>query len=247
MKVPYIATFVALTISFSASAEDVRIYAASSMTNVLNDLITSYESSHDGIKVVPVYAGSSALARQIENGAPADVFVSANEKWVNYLINKEMINGDAVTEWASNKLVVIEPKGGDTNLVLESADSWIHALGPTRLAIGNTQAVPAGIYGRESLEALKVWPELEKHLAPTSNVRLALALVERKESNLGIVYKTDALLSDKVSIVREFDDSLHTPIRYPMAVFNQDAQTQAFVDYLNGEQGKAILDKYGFN
>ncbi len=236
-----------LAVALSTSAEELHVYAASSMTNAVGDLATQFEKNHQDVKVTPVYASSSSLARQIENGAPADVFISANEKWVSYLKDKKIIAADHVDLLATNKLVLIEPKGDDAKFDLSDASAWVDALQGTRLAIGNTQAVPAGIYGKETLEALKVWPEVEKHTAPTNNVRIALALVERSESKLGIVYKTDALQSDKVAIAAEFDDKLHTPIRYPMATLNDQDATKAFGEFLKTAQARQVLAKYGFN
>ena len=240
-------TLCIFAVSMSASAEELHVYAASSMTNAVGDLAAQFEKSHQDVTVTPVYASSSSLARQIENGAPADVFISANEKWVSYLKDKSIIKADHIDLLATNKLVLIEPKGDDAKFDLSDGSAWVNALQGTRLAIGNTQAVPAGIYGKETLEALNVWSEVEKHTAPTNNVRIALALVERGESKLGIVYKTDALQSDKVAIAAEFDDKLHTPIRYPMAMLNDESATQAFGAFLNTPQAKEVLAKYGFN
>ncbi len=236
-----------LAVSFASSAQDIHVYAASSMTNAIDELAATFEKSHKDMDIIPVYASSSSLARQIENGAPADVFISANEKWVDYLKDKQLISADHIGLLATNKLVLIAPVGETANFDLSDANAWVSALGETRLAMGNTEAVPAGIYGKETLESLKVWPTVQARVATANNVRVALALVERGESKLGIVYKTDALQSDKVAIVNTFDDTLHTPVVYPMATLNDNAQTQAFADFLKTPEASAVLAKYGFN
>ncbi len=233
--------------SMSAFAADLNVYAASSMTNAVGELAEQFEAQYPDTHIVPVYASSSSLARQIENGAPADIYISANEKWVKYLEDKTIIEPNHVGLLATNKLVLISPKGEEKAFDFEDANAWVSALEGTRLAIGNTQAVPAGIYGKETLEALNVWAEVQKHTAPTNNVRIALALVERGESKLGIVYKTDAMQSKNVGVVTEFDDQLHTPIRYPMATLNDKHASNAFKEFLNTPKAREVLASYGFN
>lgn len=236
--------------AFQVSAQDtIKVYAASSMTNVVDELIDEFEKSND-IDVTPVYASTSSLIRQIERGAHADVFIAANEKWMTHLVDRGYVSSDNVTTWVGNELVLISSRSDNTDYSqfrLGDATAWQATLEGERLAVGNTMSVPAGIYAKESLEALKVWDSVRTRLAPSNNVRMALALVERQEAILGIVYKTDAMLSKDVSIVDTFPESSHTPIRYPVAKLNTNESTQAFYTFMQGEFSKSVLERYGFN
>ncbi|ASW83001.1 molybdate ABC transporter substrate-binding protein [Vibrio anguillarum] len=227
--------------------EKITVYAASSMTNAVNELIAAYQPKQP-LDIVPVYAGSSALARQIEQGAPADIFISANDNWVTHLLNKNIVTSDKVTLLAGNQLVLIAPQSSKLNsLVVNDVAAWLDALNGSRLAIGNTMAVPVGMYAKEALEKLKVWSSLAPMLAQTNNVRLALALVERQEATLGIVYKTDALMSNKVKVVHEFDSSLHSAIHYPLVQLTERDTVNQFMLFLRSDQAKSILQNYGFS
>jgi molybdate transport system substrate-binding protein len=242
---------VALTfLAFQVSAQDsIKVYAASSMTNVVNELISEFEKNND-IDVTPVYASTSSLVRQIERGAPADVFIAANQKWMTHLIDRGHVSSDNVTNWAGNELVLIQPNLHEADYAsfkLDNAKVWQEALVNERLAVGNTMSVPAGIYAKESLETLGVWESVRRRLAPSNNVRMALALVERQEARLGIVYKTDAMLSKDVSIIDTFPESSHSPIRYPVAKVSDNAATQAFYTFMQGDFSKSVLERYGFN
>lgn len=234
-----------LCVCTSISAqENIRVYAASSMTNAVNELVEQFKQEH-AITVTTVYAGSSSLARQIEQGAPIDLYISANEKWMDYLVQSGVVMRDAVINIATNKLVVVGTESA--TLDIKDPQSWLSLLAGNRLAIGQTNAVPAGIYAQQSLESLGVWSELKSSLAPTKNVRIALTLVERQETPLGIVYKTDANLSDKVTLISELPDDSHTPITYPMARLNDKASTASFAQFVLSEQGQSILQSYGFS
>lgn len=227
--------------------EKITVYAASSMTNAVNELIAAYQPKQP-LDIVPVYAGSSALARQIEQGAPADIFISANDNWVTHLLNKNIVTSDKVTLLVGNQLVLIAPQSSKLNsLVVNDVAAWLDALNGSRLAIGNTMAVPVGMYAKEALEKLKVWSALAPMLAQTNNVRLALALVERQEAALGIVYKTDALMSNKVKVVHEFDSSLHSAIHYPLVQLTERDTVNQFMLFLRSDQAKSILQNYGFS
>lgn len=227
--------------------EKITVYAASSMTNAVNELIAAYQPKQP-LDIVPVYAGSSALARQIEQGAPADIFISANDNWVTHLLNKNIVTSDKVTLLAGNQLVLIAPQSSKLNsLVVNDVAAWLDALNGSRLAIGNTMAVPVGMYAKEALEKLKVWSSLAPMLAQTNNVRLVLALVERQEAALGVVYKTDALMSNKVKVVHEFDSSLHSAIHYPLVQLTERDTVNQFMLFLRSDQAKSILQNYGFS
>ncbi|WP_050938321.1 molybdate ABC transporter substrate-binding protein, partial [Vibrio harveyi] len=205
-----------LSVSSAANAAtELKVYAASSMTNAVNDIAQQFETKYD-VTVTPVYGGSSSIARQILNGAPADIFISANTKWMDYLVKSKAVKNDSVTNLVRNSLVLITPKASTIEpFDFSDANAWNQALEGNRLALGNPVSVPAGMYAKESLTNLGVWKKLERQIAPAKNVRLALALVERGEAPLGVVYKTDALLTDKVKVVGEFANDTHADIIYP--------------------------------
>lgn len=223
----------------------IRIYAASSLTNVLNQLINDYESTHT-VDIVPIYGGSSSLARQIERGAPADLFISANEKWVKHLEKQGVVKAQNIYDFTHNQLVVIAPQKNKVSLDVTQPNSWLSAIGDSRLAIGQPNAVPAGIYAKQSLETLNVWQPLSARLAPTNNVRVALTLVERAEAALGIVYKSDAVVSDYVQVVYTFLATSHDPIRYPLVTLSNSSEVAQFTQYLMSEPAKQALSRFGF-
>ncbi|MGF1908518.1 molybdate ABC transporter substrate-binding protein [Vibrio kasasachensis] len=236
-------------LSFANDASDVqpiKIYAASSLTNVLNELIAEYKRKHS-IEIIPIYGGSSSLARQIEQGAPADLFISANELWVKHLEKNGVVDKQHIQPFAQNRLVVIAPSGTTRTLNANHVESWLNLLADSRLAVGQTNAVPAGIYAKQSLKSLGMWQSLNKHLAPTSNVRIALTLVERGEANLGIVYQSDAVISNKVRVLYTFTSASHDPIIYPLVTLSQSQSIEQFVAFLLSDSAQEALVKYGFD
>ncbi|MFA0112751.1 molybdate ABC transporter substrate-binding protein [Vibrio sp. 10N.261.46.E11] len=235
----------ALSSTHLLAAEKLRVYAASSMTNAVNLLVGEFEKDHS-VDVIPVYASTSSLVRQIERGAPADIFISANEKWMTHLVDRQLVSSDNVTNLCENGLVLISPKETPISLDLSNGDQWVKLLTNERLAVGNTMSVPAGIYAKEALETLGVWDDVKTRLAPSNNVRMALALVERSEAKLGIVYKTDALLSKEVNLVSTFPADLHTPIRYPVAKLSDKVVAEQFYTFLKSEKAKNTLNSFGF-
>ena len=253
MKTLCIFLFCMLVSTTAFADEKLRIYAASSMTNATNALIEGFQKRHL-IDITPVYASTSSLVRQIERGAPADIFISANEKWMDYLIDKGTVLSDNVTSLCENELVLIAPNNYKLDNVqklsplfdISSKDEWKKKLVGERLAIGNVQSVPAGIYAKEALEHLMVWHTVEERLAPTNNVRMALALVERGEAAMGIVYKTDAILSDQVQIMATFSQDSHSEIRYPVAKVSNSKMADNFYAYLNSAEAISILNSFGF-
>lgn len=234
--------FILLFSSLSASAS-VTVYAASSLTNVMNDIVDAYQNK-TGERVRVSYAGSSSLARQIENGAPADIYLSANTKWMDYLIEKDEIEADTKVDLLRNSLVLIASK----TTPKENTWQWFLGQKGLRLSMADPRHVPAGIYGKQSLEKQYRWSEVKDNIASGNNVRSALLFVERDEAPLGIVYKTDALLSKNVTIVEEFPADSHDPIVYPMAIVknkNSD-EVAAFFRYLLSESAKNTFISYGF-
>ncbi|EGQ7661192.1 MULTISPECIES: molybdate ABC transporter substrate-binding protein [Vibrio] len=236
-----------LSISFSTNAAtDLKVYAASSMTNAIDEIAQDFKEKYD-VTVTPVYGGSSSIARQIINGAPADVFISANTKWMDYLVDEGVIDSDNVTNLVRNSLVLIAPQSSSLAVFnFADANAWEAALNGSRLALGNPTSVPAGMYAKESLTTLGVWKEIQTKVAPAKNVRLALALVERGEAPLGVVYKTDAQLTSKVKIVGEFASDTHAAIVYPAAVVNDSTESRQFFQYLKSEDAKRVFAHYGF-
>lgn len=236
-----------LSVSSSAyAATDLKIYAASSMTNAINEIVQKFEHKYD-VSVTSVYGGSSSIARQITNGAPADIFISANTQWMDYLVDSGVTPRDGVTNLVHNRLVVIAPKSSDTvSFNFSDSNAWHQVLEGQRLALGNPMSVPAGMYAKESLTHLGIWKALERQIAPAKNVRMALALVERGEAPLGIVYQTDAQLSNKVKIVGELADDSHTAIIYPAAIVKDSTESKQLFEYLQSSDAQQVFAQYGF-
>ncbi len=215
------------------------VFAAASLKEPLDELAEAYGD------VAVSYGGSSTLARQVSFGAPADLVLLANADWMAVLQDDGFVAADSVADFASNALVVIGPAdAGDVPL---HGDGMASALGDGRLAIGLTEAVPAGIYGKAALIHLNLWEPMSSRLAEVDNVRSAMALVARRQAPLGIVYATDARVSNDVRVVARFPAEAHPPIRYVGALTVQaDAQAAAFWDFVKGPDGQAVLQDAGF-
>ncbi len=200
-------------VSTQVFARDITVFAAASMTNALNQIVDVYNQAHDD-KAVVSYASSSTLARQISQGAPADIYISANEKWMDYLQKQGLLNDRR--DLVENKLVIVSSLDGVKSVSPDA--EGIEAISKAgRIAVGDPMHVPAGIYAMQTLESLGVWNQVQNNLARANNVRSALALVERGESPYGIVYETDAEAARNVHIVAVFPANLHAPITYPAA------------------------------
>ncbi|GHA32887.1 molybdate ABC transporter substrate-binding protein [Photobacterium aphoticum] len=238
----------ALMANASWAMDKVTVFAASSLTNAMNDVAQAYQAK-TGEKPTLSYASSAALARQIAQGAPADIYLSANEKWMDYLVSQGAIETSSRKTLLENHLVMVAPTSYPTNHIALSA-SWDMkaALEGTRLAVGDPQHVPAGIYTKEAFTDLGLWQQAEPLLARANNVRGALLLVERQEAMLGVVYKTDAMISDKVKVVSEIPDDSHSPIAYSLAIVKGKTTpaVQGFYDYLLSDEAAAIFAQYGF-
>ncbi|MGR5062960.1 molybdate ABC transporter substrate-binding protein [Photobacterium sp. DNB22_13_2] len=245
-------TVIAIAISVlsfsSLASEKVTVFAASSLTNAMNEVVSAYELK-TGEKPTVSYASSSALARQIAQGAPADIYLSANEKWMDYLVQQGVIEVSTRKPLLHNSLVMVAPNDyPQQNMTLNSSFDLSKALDGTRLAVGDPNHVPAGVYTKEALEHIGLWQQAERLLARANNVRGALLLVERQEALLGVVYKTDALISTKVQIVSEFPEGSHTAISYPVAMVKgrQNESANSFYHFLNSEEAAAIFTEFGF-
>ncbi|MTD40632.1 molybdate ABC transporter substrate-binding protein [Erwinia sp. CPCC 100877] len=232
----------------SVAAEKVTVFAAASLTNALQDIAAQYKREKQ-VEVVTSFASSSTLARQIEAGAPADLFISADQKWMDYAAEKGAIDTATRSTLLGNSLVVVAPKASDRKpFAVNKKTDWIKLLDGGRLATGNPDHVPAGIYAREALIRLGAWETLEPKLAPAEDVRGALALVERREAPLGIVYGSDAVASKGVKVVATFPEDSHKKVEYPMAEVkgNKNVSVDGFREYLKGPEASAIFKRYGF-
>jgi molybdate transport system substrate-binding protein len=244
---------VAVIFSFGSSfrvqaAETVTVFAAASTTNAMNDIGKMFAEKGHG-KIVPSYASSSTLAKQIENGAPANVFISADEPWMNYLEERKLIDPVSRFDLLSNKLVLIAPADSSTNRVdIGPKFDLSKLLGNGKLAVGDPDHVPAGKYAKAALQKLGVWTLVESKLACAANVREALAFVERGEAPFGIVYSTDAAITPKVKVVGMFPAGSHPKIVYPTALMAGKASATAkkFIEFLKSPESKAVFEKYGF-
>lgn len=195
------------------------------------------------------FAGSSALARQIEAGGPADIFISADAPWMDHLETRGAIREDSRRVLLGNRLVLVAPLASKSKLRVGKGFPLARALGDRRLAMAEPETVPAGRYGRAALVALGVWRDVEPKVARAENVRAALALVERGEASFGIVYATDAKASAKVRVVGVFPEASHPPIRYPAALVKTSANPEAaaFLGFLASREARAIFARYGFS
>lgn len=194
------------------------------------------------------FAGSSALARQIEAGAAADIFVSADEAWMDEVEKKGLIRAGTRVSFLRNVLVLVAPRDSTIKLAIRPGFPLEKALGSGRLAVADPKAVPAGIYARQALTRLKVWDSVADKLAPTENVRAALALVSRGAVPLGVVYATDVKAEPRVRAVGTFPPATHDPISYPVAVLkaSRNPDAEGFRRFLISGEGKAIFRRFGF-
>ncbi|MEN9704948.1 MAG: hypothetical protein RLZZ393_827 [Pseudomonadota bacterium] len=234
--------------SMAVAAEPpLTVFAAASLTNVLQEIGDAY-ARQGGRPLRFSFAASSALARQIESGAPVDVFVSADQEWMDYLQSKRKLQGATRVDVVSNRLVLVAPSGSAASLRIAPGFGLAAALGPEgRLAIGDPSSVPAGKYAQAALTALGVWPTVAGRVVGADNVRTALNFVARAEAPLGIVYATDARSERKVRVVDTFPVGTHEPITYPAAVVvGASPDAKAFVAFLRGPVARALFDNAGF-
>src|SRR5437660_7559211 len=206
----------ALPIS-TARAATVTVFAAASLKEAVDDQARQFKA-RSGDSVVVSYAASNALAKQIDAGAPADLFLSADVDWMDYLDQRKLLAPSSRATLLANALVLIAPASSKTALKIGPGFALAAALGGGKLAMANPASVPAGKYGKSALQALGVWSSIEARVARTDNVRAALALVSRGGAPIGIVYRTDALADRSVRIVDTFPAATHAPIRYPAAI-----------------------------
>jgi len=244
------ATALALT-PLAAQAQEVQktltVFAAASMKNALDDINAEY-TKRTGVKVTSSYAASSALAKQIESGAPADVFASADLEWMDYVAGKKLIKDGTRANLLGNRLVLIAPKDSKLgNVTIGQGFDLARLAGDGRIATGDVKAVPVGRYAKAALEKLGSWTAAEPKFAMAENVRAALTLVGRGEAVLGIVYETDAKVEPNVKIIAHFPEDSHPAITYPVAaIVTAKPEATGYVQFLRSNAAKAIFEKYGF-
>jgi molybdate transport system substrate-binding protein len=222
------------------------VFAAASLTEVLEDLSAQWQKT-SGVTVKTSFAATSMLARQIEAGGKADVFISADEEWMDYLQVRSLIDKPTRRNLAGNRLVLIAPADSSIQLRIAPGFPLLDALGGGRLATGDPDAVPLGRYARSALTSLGLWDQMQPHLVRADNARSAIMFVARGEVPLGIVYTTDALADKKVRIVDTFPDSTHAPISYAAAVVTgAQGAAKTFVEFLGGVAARDTWKRHGF-
>lgn len=231
----------------TAMPADVVVFAAASLKDALDVQARQFESA-TGSTVTVAYAGSNALARQIEAGAPADLFVSADIDWMDAVEKKALLRPGSRVDLLRNALVLIAPASSTATLKIAPRFALSAAIGNGRLAMANPDSVPAGRYGKAALEALGVWTSVEGKVARAENVRAAMAFVARGEAPFGIVYATDAKVDPRVRIVDAFPQATYPPVVYPAAILasSRSAAAKPFLDFLRSVKARATWEKYGF-
>lgn len=236
-----------LPLSAFAGTDTVTVFAAASTTNAVTDIARLYEKNHPA-KIRLSFASSSTLAKQIEKGAPADVYLSANPKWMNYLEERDAIVKASRKDLLGNRLVLIAPADAAAgDLTVDSHLDLAGLLGDGRLSMGDPDHVPAGMYGKKGFTQLGLWDGIKDKIARAKDVRAALVLVERGECPLGQVYATDAAISSKVRVAGIFPESSHPPIVYPAALITDSGAARSFLAFLQSDGAVEILKKYGFS
>ena len=247
----FLSVLLALAIGATTAHSDdktITVFAAASLKNAFDDVDTAF-TKQTGIKVVVSYEASSMLAKQIEQGAPADVFASADLQWMDYAVQKKVIKDDTRVNLLGNKLVLIAAKDAKIdNVTIGPGFDLAKLAGDGRVATGDVRAVPVGLYAKAALERLGAWAAVEPKMAMAENVRLALSLVACGEAPLGIVYETDAKVEPAVKVIGVFPDNSHDPIIYPVAL-TADAKPDAaqYLSFLRTQTAKSVFERYGFN
>jgi molybdate transport system substrate-binding protein len=230
----------------AAQPRPLLVFAAASLKTAL-DAIASEWRTQTGGRATISYAASSTLAKQIENGAPADLFISADRDWMDYLEQRQLIDPKTRIDLLGNRLVLIAPADSAVHVTIAPGFALAALVGEGRLAMADPDAVPAGRYAKAALSALGVWQGVASRIAAAENVRAALLLVARGEAPLGIVYRTDAAAEPAVKIIAVFPPDSHPPIVYPMALtLTASPDSPAFAAYLGGPAARALFEAQGF-
>jgi molybdate transport system substrate-binding protein len=242
------ALLIPLLLAWPARAADgILVFAAASLKNALDDADAAYRKEK-GVAVTASYAASGPLAKQIEAGAPADIFISADIDWMNDVEKHDLVKPGTRKDLLGNTLVLVAPKTSTATITLGPNAKLLPLLSEGRLAIGDPQSVPAGQYGKQALLKLGLWDEVKDHLAPAENVRASLLLVSRGEAPLGIVYGTDAKSDPGVKVIATFPPDSHPPIIYPAALVTggHAAGAAAFLAWLESPAAAGYFTKQGF-
>ncbi|MEO6299580.1 MAG: molybdate ABC transporter substrate-binding protein [Paracoccaceae bacterium] len=235
-----------LAVPVTASAEEITVFAAASLKNALDAIAVDWQKS-SGNTVTISYESSAKLAKQIQEGAPADLFISASKQWMDTLADAKLIKPESRKDILGNSLVLIGAKDAAKVEIVNGFD-LATLIGDSKLAMGLVDSVPAGQYGKEALTNLGIWDAVEPKVAQTDNVRAALKLVDTGEAAYGIVYASDAVSDDKVAVVGTFPDDSHKSIIYPAAVIAASTapEAQAFLDDLSSDAASAVFTAQGF-
>lgn len=231
----------------TARAAEVTVFAAASLKNALDDVARAWHEA-SGNSAVVAYAGSSQLARQIEQGAPADLFISANPDWMDYLERAKLIDPASRKDLLGNRLVLVAHGRDAAPVAIGPGFDLAGLLGRGRLAMAMVDAVPAGMYGKAALESLGVWPSVRDHVAQADNVRAALTLVALGEAPYGIVYATDAAAADDVTVVGTFPEASHPPIVYPVALTlaGDTPEARQLLAFIASPAARPLFERQGF-
>jgi len=233
----------------AAAQDTLTVFAAASTRNALDEINAAF-TEISGVKVTASYTASSALAKQIAQGAPADIYISANAKWMDFLADNKLVAAGTRVDLLGNRLVLIAPKASTIdNVKIERGFDIARLAGDGRIAIADTRAVPAGLYAKAALTSLGAWAAAEPKLAQAENVRATLAYVARGETPIGIVYATDTKVEPGVKIIGAFPAGSHPAITYPVAAIagSKNAQTGRYLRFLQTPVAKAIFEKLGFS
>jgi molybdate transport system substrate-binding protein len=232
----------------TARAQELTVFAAASLTDAMKDISAQWaQAGHQPLRMS--FGASSTLARQIEQGAPANLFASADQKWMDYLADKKLIVAETRKDLLGNDLVLVVPADKPQHVTIGPNFNLLGMLGPNgRVATGDPAHVPVGIYAEQALKKLGIWDAVSPRLARTDDVRSALLLVERGEAPAGIVYGTDAAVSKAVMVAGVFPANSHDPVSYPFAVVKSGdtPEARALMTYLSGPEARAIFLKRGF-
>jgi molybdate transport system substrate-binding protein len=237
-----------LLVPLAARAQELTVFAAASLTDAMKDISTQWvQAGHQPLRMS--FGSSSTLARQIEAGAPANLFASADENWMDYLAQKNLIAADTRKDLLGNDLVLVVPADKPLHVTLGPGFNLLALLGPSgRLAVGDPAHVPVGIYAEQALKKLGWWDSVAPRLAPTADVRAGLLLVERGDAPAGIVYATDAAASKAVMVAGTFPPDSHDPVAYPFAAVKagDTPEARALLTFLEGPQARAVFVQRGF-
>ena len=239
--------FTVLMTTSSLAADKINVFAAASLKNALDAVNASWKAE-TAKEAILTYAASNALAKQIEAGAPADVFLSADLTWMKYLTDRSFITQGSDVKLLGNEIVLVAKKDSKIELKIENGFKLADAVGDGKLAMANVESVPAGKYGKAALEKLGAWASVEGKVAQSENVRAALKLVDLGEAPLGVVYATDAKADAAVRVVATFPADSHAPIIYPAGIVaaSKNADAAEFLKYLQSDKAKAIFEAQGF-